>query len=200
MKDDIESSRRDYIKITVCIKKKKKKPNRVSYDSMTVWKEDARQMIDGGFFGVSACGRPAHWLPPAPVRGRGDEIGCASSPAVLERRRSLQLSSVGSCEPRKKPCDPSQTRRRSRIRLKPPSIQLENASLAAQTLDMATSILGVSQRLYQCAKVARGVTPGCFSLRQFLQVLHKHCRVQSFSCCVVWKCIYICCFHHGVKA
>lgn len=85
-------------------------------------------MIDGGVFGVSACARPAHWLSPAPVGGRGDEIGCASSPAVLERTRSLQLSSVGSCEPRKKPCDPSQTRRRFRIRLKPPSIQLAKSS------------------------------------------------------------------------
>lgn len=104
-------------------------------------------MIDGGFFGVSACGRRAHWLSPTPVRGLGAEIGCASSPAVLERRRSLQLSSVGSYEPRKKPCDPSQTRPRFRIRLKPPSIQLAKASLAAQTLDMATSILGVSPSL-----------------------------------------------------
>lgn len=167
---------------------------------MTVWKEDARQMIDGGVFGVSACGRRAHWLSPTPVRGRGQEIGCASSPAVLERRRSLQLSSVGSCEPRKKPCDPSQTRRRFRIRLKPPSIQLATASLAAQTLDMATSILGVSRRLHQRAKVVRGVSAGCFSLRQNLRVLHKHCRVKSFSCCVVWKCIYICCFYHELKA
>lgn len=151
-------------------------------------------MIDGGVCGVSACGRRAHWLSPTPVRGRGEEIGCASSPAVLERRRSLQLSSVGSCEPRKKPCDPSQTRRRFRIRLKPPSIQLAKAPLAAQTLDMATSILGVSRSLHERAKVARGVPAGCFSLWQNLRVLHKHCRVKSLSCCVVWKCIYICCF------
>lgn len=112
-------------------------------------------MIDGGVFGVCACGRPAHWLSPAPVLGRGEQIGCASSPAVLERTRSLQLSSVGSCEPRKKPCDPSQTRRRFRVRLKAPSIQLTTASLAAQTLDMATSILGVSLTLRLRAKVGR---------------------------------------------
>lgn len=135
-------------------------------------------MIDGGVFGVSAGGRPAHWLSPAPVHGRGDEIGCASSPAVLERTRSLQLSSVGSCEPRKKPCDPSQTRRRFRIRLKPPSIQLTKASLAAQTLDMATSILGVSLTLRSCAKVVRGVTTGCSSSLQ--KITSKHSRLKSF--------------------
>lgn len=147
-------------------------------------------MIDGGVFGVSACGRPAHWLSPAPVRGRGDEIGCASSPAVLERTRSLQLSSVGSCEPRKKPCDPSQTRRRFRIRLKPASIQLTKASLAAQTLDMATSILGVSHTLHSCAKVVQGVTTGCSSSPQRLQVLHNHSRAKSLSRSIIWKCNY----------
>lgn len=157
-------------------------------------------MIDGGVFGVCACGRRAHWLSPAPVRGRGQQIGCASSPAVLERRRSLQLSSVGSREPRKEPCDPSQTRRRFRIRLKPASIQLATGPLAEHTLDMATSILGVSLSLHRRAKVVRGVSAGCFSLRQNLRGLQKHCRVKSFSCCLVLKCIYICCFYHELRA
>lgn len=156
-------------------------------------------MIDGGVFGVRARARRAHWLPPTPVRGRGEEIGCASSPAVLERRRSLQLSSVGSCEPRKKPRGPSQARRRVRIRLKPPSIRLAKASLAAHALDMATSILGVSLGPRGRAKVVRGLSAGCFSLRQNLRVLPKHRRVQSLSSRVAWKCISICCFYYELK-
>lgn len=65
-------------------------------------------MIDGGVFGVSVCGRLSHWPTWNPGHECSYQIGCASSPAVLQRTRSLQLGSVGSCEPREKPCDLSQ--------------------------------------------------------------------------------------------
>lgn len=123
-------------------------------------------MIDGGVFGVCGCGGRAHWLPPAPVRGRGQQIGCASSPAVLERRRSLQLSSVGSREPRKEPCDPSRTRPRSRIRSKParqPPTRDRSPRRARPGYGYVYT-WGESRS----AKVVRGVSAGCFSLRQKL--------------------------------
>ena len=48
-------------------------------------------MIDVGAFGGSLRGPPAHWL--IPVRGseRRPRIGWPLPPAVLQRRRSLQL-------------------------------------------------------------------------------------------------------------
>lgn len=47
--------------------KKKNTTNRVLYDTMTVWKEAAQQMIDGGGFGVSVCGRISYWLTWSPA-------------------------------------------------------------------------------------------------------------------------------------
>lgn len=139
------------IKITVCIKKN---PNRVLYDSLSrgCTTHDWRR----GFW--CFCLRSALSLADnIPSQECGPEIGCASSPAVLQRTRSLQLGSVWNGEPREKPCDPSQTRR-GWSRLETFSVETPNSLTAAQTLDMATSILGVSLALDLCAKVVRKVS------------------------------------------
>lgn len=104
MKGDIEPSCEDYIKITVCIKKYQ------ILSCMTVRKRgctthDWRRAL--GCFCLRSDPSLAVF---GPCPERSLRIGCASSPAVLQRTRSLQLGSVGSCEPRKKPCDPSQAR------------------------------------------------------------------------------------------
>ena len=173
MKGDIEPSW-EYIKITVCIQKKIKK-NRVLYDSLSrgCTTDDWRR----GFW--CFCPRSSLWLAAfIPSHECCATIGCESLPAVLQRTRSLQLGSVGSCEPREKPCDPSQTRW-VWIKLEPYSIEIANTLITAQTLDMATSILGVSLTLYLCAKVVRKVIVD-YSLLQ-LKVLTAYINMLAFK-------------------
>lgn len=95
---------------------------------------------------LSAVESPIGWLgAPAPNPAPG--LAARSRQLYFKETRSLQLGSVGCREPRKKRRVTRAEQRRLRVKFEGTTTRrsrIESTSITAQTLDMATSILGVS--------------------------------------------------------
>lgn len=125
--------------------KKKNTPNPVACDRPKKRLHGAWLTADFGAF-LSAVESPIGWRG-APAQN--PERGLAGRPRQLyfKETRSLQLGSVGSREPRKKKRVTRVEPRRLRVKFEGTTTtrsRIESSFITAQTLDMATSILGVS--------------------------------------------------------